>query len=100
MTTLARIRPRLLACVFAGSSAIACGAPSADVAVPGNAASTQPVLDGAALYGEHCASCHGDSKKHSAASATQGAIDNNMGGMGRLKTLTPAQVAAIAVTPR
>ena len=58
--------------------------------------------DGAALYGSNCASCHNplatSSKKGRTAAQTQNAINNNTGGMGTssLRSLTSAQVAAIA----
>lgn len=51
-------------------------------------------------YASSCAGCHGplatSAKKGRTASQIQSAIDNNTGGMGSLKTLTAAQVAAIA----
>jgi mono/diheme cytochrome c family protein len=57
-------------------------------------------IDGAALYGTNCASCHGllasSTKKGKNAGQIQGAIDADTGGMGSLKSLTPDQVAAIA----
>ena len=56
-------------------------------------------IDGAALYTQYCAGCHGTSKKGSSASAIQAAIDSNRGGMGSLRFLTPEQVAAIAAAP-
>ena len=56
--------------------------------------------DGAKLYAQNCASCHGPlastTKKGRTAPQIQTAIDSNTGGMGGLKSLTPAQVAAIA----
>ncbi|MEO8876191.1 MAG: c-type cytochrome [Polyangiaceae bacterium] len=52
--------------------------------------------DGAALYAQYCSSCHGDKMKGSSAAAIKKAIDGNVGKMGSLKTLTPAQIAAIA----
>jgi len=61
---------------------------------------TPPPPDGAALYQQHCASCHGSSMLGSSAGSIQSAIDRNTGGMGSasLRALTPAQVAAIAAT--
>jgi hypothetical protein len=56
-------------------------------------------VDGAALYTQYCAGCHGTSKKGSSATSIQSAIDSNKGGMGSLSFLTPAQVAAIAAAP-
>ena len=58
---------------------------------------TKPI-DGAALYTQYCAGCHGTSKKGSTALAIQNAIDSNRGGMGSLKFLTPEQAAAIAAS--
>lgn len=55
-----------------------------------------PALDGTALYNQYCSGCHGNSKKGSSASAIQNAINSNRGGMGSLKSLTPAQVQAIS----
>ena len=49
-----------------------------------------------ALYNASCAGCHGSSKQGASASTTQSAINNNLGGMGFLKTLTSAQVTALA----
>lgn len=62
------------------------------------ATSAPPVLDGLALYNTYCASCHGTSKLGKTATAIQGAINANIGGMGFLSTLTTAQIAAIAST--
>lgn len=62
------------------------------------ATSAPPVLDGLALYNTYCASCHGTSKLGKTATAIQGAITANIGGMGFLSTLTTAQIAAIATT--
>lgn len=56
-------------------------------------------IDGAALYTQYCSGCHGTSKKGSSASSIQNAINNNIGGMGSLKSLTPAQIAAISAAP-
>ncbi len=56
-------------------------------------------LDGAALYGQYCAGCHGplatSSKLSRSATQIQDAI-NNLGIMSSLKSLTSAQVQAIA----
>jgi hypothetical protein len=58
-----------------------------------------PTLDGVALYGTYCASCHGplatSNKKNRTAIQTQNAINSNAGGMGSLSSLSAAQVAAI-----
>ncbi len=60
---------------------------------------TQPV-DGAALYSTSCASCHGTlantNKPGRTATAIQSAIDQNVGNMGFLSTLTTEEVQAIA----
>lgn len=53
-------------------------------------------LDGAALYTQYCAGCHGTSKKGSSATSIQSAIDKNTGGMGSLKFLTAEQIQAIS----
>jgi mono/diheme cytochrome c family protein len=62
---------------------------------------TPPPPDGAALYAQHCAGCHGNSKKGSSAANTQRAITNNTGGMGTaaLRALTTAELQAIAAAP-
>jgi mono/diheme cytochrome c family protein len=68
---------------------------------------TPTPLDGAALYGTYCGSCHGSlatsSKRGTTAAATQSAISNNRGGMGSLSSLTTEQiqaiVAALGTTP-
>ncbi len=56
--------------------------------------------DGAALYGSYCASCHGalatSAKRGASVSRLQSGIAGNMGGMGYLSMLTPAQLDAIA----
>ena len=53
-------------------------------------------VDGAALYTQYCAGCHGTSKKGSSATSIQSAIDKNTGGMGSLKFLTADQIQAIS----
>jgi mono/diheme cytochrome c family protein len=58
-----------------------------------------PPLDGAALYTQYCAGCHGSGKKGRPAATTQSAINSNTGGMGSLSFLTSAQLAAIAAAP-
>ena len=60
-----------------------------------------PSIDGAALYKTNCQGCHGAIKpifSRNARDATkiQNAIDSNRGGMGSLKSLTTAEVQAIA----
>ena len=59
-----------------------------------------PTLDGAGLYADNCAGCHGQLERSeyrgASASAIQRAIDQNKGGMGRLSFLTPEEVQAIA----
>ncbi|MBC8018119.1 MAG: c-type cytochrome [Verrucomicrobia bacterium] len=61
-----------------------------------------PVTDGATLYATNCAGCHGtlasSSKAGATAARTQTAINNNIGGMGFLSTLTAPQVTAIATS--
>jgi outer membrane biosynthesis protein TonB len=56
-----------------------------------------PVIDGAALYNQYCAGCHGSGKRGKSAATIQSAINSNVGGMGSLKTLTPAQISAISL---
>ncbi len=60
----------------------------------------QTMLDGAALYAQHCAACHGplesSGKTGESAALTQAAIDSNLEGMGPLSSLTSAEVQAIA----
>jgi len=54
-------------------------------------------LDGMALYNSNCSGCHGTSKLGKTATAIQGAISANTGGMGYLGTLLKsAEIAAIA----
>jgi mono/diheme cytochrome c family protein len=59
-----------------------------------------PVVDGAALYGTSCASCHGalasSTKAGATASRIQTAINNGTGGMGSLATLSSLQITAVA----
>jgi len=56
--------------------------------------------DGATLYADNCASCHGtlanSTKIGRTASQIQSAINSNTGGMGSLSNLTSAQIQAIA----
>ena len=58
-----------------------------------------PPTDGPSLYALNCATCHGplesSTKLNRTSTQIQGAIDNNLGGMGAL-TLTPTEVQAIA----
>jgi len=58
-----------------------------------------PPLDGAALYTQYCAGCHGNRKKGSSVRSIERAIDRDTGGMGVLVTLTAAQLAAISAAP-
>jgi mono/diheme cytochrome c family protein len=59
-----------------------------------------PATDGAALYTQDCAGCHGalasSSKRGATAAEIQAAIAANRGGMGSLSGLTAAQIQAIA----
>ena len=57
---------------------------------------TAPLPNGTALYNQYCSGCHGSSKLGKSASAIQNAIKSNKGGMGSLKSLTAAQITAIA----
>jgi len=56
--------------------------------------------EGATLYAEHCASCHGNlansTKAGASAARTEAAINGNVGGMGYLDSLTSSEVEAIA----
>lgn len=58
-----------------------------------------PAPDGAALYAANCAGCHGalgnSAKQGITLARLQGAVSNNIGGMGFLSTLTAAQQEAI-----
>lgn len=61
---------------------------------------TPAPADGATLYADNCAGCHGplasSDKLGATAARTQTAITGNVGGMGYLSTLSAAQVEAIA----
>jgi mono/diheme cytochrome c family protein len=57
-----------------------------------------PATTGAALYTQYCSGCHGNGMKGQSASTIQSRINSNTGGMGSLKSLTPAQIAAISNT--
>jgi hypothetical protein len=61
---------------------------------------TTAALDGAQLYADNCEACHNplatSTKLGRSAAQIQGAIDANIGGMGTLRGLTPAEVQAIA----
>src|SRR5919108_147255 len=63
---------------------------------PTPAPAPAPALDGAALYTQNCAMCHGQGMRGKSASSIQSAINNNVGGMGFLKSLSPAQIDAIS----
>lgn len=69
---------------------------SAPVTVTQPAPPPAPVIDGAALYNSLCAGCHGSGKRGRPVASTQAAISGNLGGMGSLSYLTPAQLQAIA----
>jgi mono/diheme cytochrome c family protein len=60
---------------------------------------TTAVTDGAALYANNCAACHGTLANSAKAGATlartQGAIAGNVGGMGGLSSLSTTQLQAI-----
>jgi mono/diheme cytochrome c family protein len=55
-----------------------------------------PALDGAALYSQYCAGCHGQSMRGQSVTSTKSAITGNVGGMGFLNSLTAAQLDAIS----
>jgi mono/diheme cytochrome c family protein len=55
-----------------------------------------PAIDGAALYNSLCAGCHANAKRNRPVVSTQAAISGNVGGMGSLSYLTPAQLQAIS----
>lgn len=77
-------------------SALAPTSPPAPVTVTQPASPPAPVIDGAALYNSLCSGCHGSGKRGRPAASTQAAISGNLGGMGSLSYLTPAQLQAIA----
>jgi predicted CxxxxCH...CXXCH cytochrome family protein len=58
------------------------------------------IYDGALLYHDNCAGCHQPldvtTKAGRTAADIQSAIDNNLGGMGSLSSLTQGEIAAIA----
>lgn len=62
------------------------------------ATSAAVVLDGLALYNQYCYGCHGTAKMGKTATAIQGAITANTGGMGSLSSLSADQIAAITTT--
>jgi hypothetical protein len=79
---------------------------SASVTFTAQAASPPPppAIDGAALYVARCSGCHGQinairqmAVSNRTATGIQRAIDGNKGGMSFLRTLTAAEVQAIAV---
>jgi len=74
---------------------------SAPAVITITAQTAAPALDGVALYASNCQGCHGPiapifNRNARTASGIQSAIDANRGGMGSLRTLTPAEVQAIA----
>lgn len=64
------------------------------------ATTAAPAIDGAALYSQYCAGCHGalasSNKRKATASQIQAGISGNIGGMGSLSSLSAAQIQAIA----
>jgi mono/diheme cytochrome c family protein/chitodextrinase len=66
----------------------------------GGGGTPPPPPDGATLYGNNCAGCHGplasSTKTGRSAAQIQAAIDANTGGMGGLSSLTAAEVQAIS----
>jgi hypothetical protein len=56
-------------------------------------------IDGEALYAQYCSGCHGSSKKGQSVTLIEAGISGNIGGMGSLSFLTPAQIAAISAAP-
>ena len=82
--------------VVTAVNAVGESAPSAQVSTTTSA----PALDGVALYATNCAGCHSTLASSNVRSRTaaqiQAAINGNVGGMGFLSILTPAQVQAIA----
>jgi len=66
----------------------------------GNTGGGATPTDGPGLYANNCAACHGDlassSKAGRSATAIQAAIDNNIGSMGYLTTLSNSEVQLIA----
>jgi len=89
-----------------GSMGILGSLTAADVQAIADVLPAPPVVDpgtppnGTALYGTECAGCHGTlantTKPGRTAAQIQSAIDNNIGNMGFLNTLTAAEVQAIA----
>jgi mono/diheme cytochrome c family protein len=74
---------------------------SAPAVITITAQTAAPAPDGVALYASKCQGCHGPiapifSRNARDAARIQAAIDANRGGMGSLRTLTPAEVQAIA----
>src|SRR6185369_1366047 len=70
------------------------------LAVAGGIVWAVAALDGAALYANNCAGCHGSlatsGKKGATLQRIQTAIGNNTGTMGTLSTLSEDQIQAIA----
>ena len=64
--------------------------------------SSTPTLDGISLYAQNCVNCHGDlansTKIPTTTTAVQSAIDNNVGNMSILSSLSPDEVQAIVDT--
>src|SRR6185369_3769575 len=75
------------------------GQPPTSVPTPVPGTTTPAAVDGATLYAGNCAGCHGDiatsSKKGITLTRLQGAINNNIGHMGPLSSLTPAELQGI-----
>ncbi|GFE58581.1 fibronectin type III domain-containing protein [Geobacter sp. AOG1] len=80
--------------VVTAVNAVGESAPSAQV----SATTAAPALDGLTLYNTNCSGCHGppSALPGRTAAQIQAAINSNIGGMGFLSFLTPAQIQAIA----
>ncbi len=82
------------------SPATAPGDPKSKPGSAGVPPTPPAATDGPTLYANHCAACHGalagSTKGGATVARMQSAIAGNVGGMGSLSTLSPAQLQAIA----
>ncbi len=90
-----------LAGVYTATLTVSDGALSASASVSITAQAASPTPNGATLYSDNCQGCHGpigalSNANFKSAQKIQDAINANRGGMGRLSSLTPAEIQAIA----
>jgi mono/diheme cytochrome c family protein len=90
MSSLSSLTPAEIQAIAAALAPVPVPVPT-----PAPAPTPPPALTWA-TYNTYCSGCHGTAKHGKTAAQTQAAITANRGGMGSLKTLSAATIAAIA----